>query len=250
MFLAAGPLRSKWPNLRAKNLSSATPLSYIESTSISQNLSADGVSMSYSAFVSLADAIRGIEAGFYSWSTVKLYYSVFYTLRALLAFNQVAVFYINMSPFWVTVRPGERPHVGGSSSSHKVVMDLFRKQFKNSPLLSQPIGYDDPLTWLQAERERVNYKQAKFTEPSAPPSFSVIDKSKSIRRLIAAYMADDTYAFDPDHAILAYPIAVLKQLHGLGGKASLFDDVDQDALHRMIADSRGPIALFDSIIGI
>src|SRR5947209_2706560 len=36
----------------------------------------------FSACMSLFDAIRGLDAGFFTWSTVKCYYSMFYSLRA------------------------------------------------------------------------------------------------------------------------------------------------------------------------
>jgi hypothetical protein len=248
VFTASKLLVSKWPTLNAKNASALVPLSYIDCVSIDKYLSDDGACVSYSALVSVGDAIRGIEAGFYSWSVVKLYYSVFYSLRALLAFSHVAVFYVGTSPFWVLVRPGERPHPGGSSSSHKVILELFRGQFKSSPLLSQSIGFDDPLRWLQNQRETVNYKQAKFSEPGVPPLFTAANQSKSIRTLISAYMKDNLYAFDPDHAILAYPIAVLKELKRKNGSLRLFDETEQSALQAMICDSFGPITLFDSII--
>ena len=53
-------------------------------------LDADAADYTFSSLVSLADALSGIRQGFFSWSTVKLYYSVFYALRAFLAVNLFA----------------------------------------------------------------------------------------------------------------------------------------------------------------
>lgn len=248
MYVASQFLTNKWPALKPRTTAGSVPLSYLDCASVDRFLSEDGTKVSYSALVSVADALRGIDAGFYSWSVVKLYYSVFYCLRALLAFSHVAVFYVNQSPFWVVVRPGERPTAGHSSSSHKLILDLFGRQFRNSPLLSQNIGFDDPLLWLQRQRELVNYKQAKFSEPVAPPLFAIVSNSSNLRTLIAAYMADNFYAFDPDHAIVAYPLAVLKELVGKRGALRLFDESEQSELRSLLCDAKGPIVSFDAIL--
>lgn len=248
MSAVSNSLQAKWPNIKPKNAANMAPLSHSDCVYIDQYLNDDGIQTAYSALVSVGDAIRGIQTGFYSWSTVKLYYSVFYALRALLAFNSVAIFYVGRSPFWVHLHPGAKPCPGNSSSSHKVVMDVFRSQLKNSFLLSQPIGYDHPFIWLQDQRERVNYKQAKFSEPDVPAIFSRIAQSKSIRTLITAYIEEDTYAFDPDHAILVYPITALKQFKRKPCSSNLFDEVDQFALQRLFFDALGPMTQFDTII--
>jgi uncharacterized protein (UPF0332 family) len=189
-----------------------------------------------------------MESGFYSWSTVKLYYSVFYSLRALLAFGHVAIFYVGQSPFWIKITPGERPRAGRVLSSHKLIIELFDREFHNSPILSQDIGFERPLVWLRNQRELVNYRQAKFSEPNVPSLFAAVSKSKRIRTMIAAYMRDNSYAFDPDHAILAYPIAVLKELTGKKGLSHLFDENEQSALRVILGDSLGPINSFETII--
>ncbi len=248
MYAASQFLTHKWAGLKPKDSATCVPLSYIDCALIDQYLSEDGARVAYSALVSIGDALRGIESGFYSWSIVKLYYSVFYSLRALLAFGNIAVFYIGASPFWVVIRPGERPHPGNSSSSHKLILDLFKQEYKSSPLLSQYIGFEDPLTWLQNQREHINYKQARFSEPNVPLLFSIINKNKSLRTLISTYMLDNLYAFDPDHAILAYPIAVLKELRNNRGSSQLFNDDEQSDLQSILGDSLGPMASFDTII--
>lgn len=248
MFAASSILSQKWPELKAKTAGIAAPLSYVECTALSEHVIDDGCRIAYSAFVSIGDAIQGIENGYYSWPTVKLYYSLFYTIRSLLAFNKIAIFYVGTSPYWIHIKPGERPQPGNSTSSHKVVMSVFQKEFSGSHLLSQTIDNKNPLKWMQDQRELVNYKQAKFIEPYIPSVFANIAKYKNMRKLLSAYMSDDLYAFDPDHAILAYPITVLKTLKGQRKNIDLFDESDVTALQRMLFDSIGPLAHFDVIM--
>jgi hypothetical protein len=167
-------MANKWYGIKPRDVAVTVPLSHFDCAAIDEYLASDSASVTYSSLVSVGDAIRAIEAGFYSWSIVKLYYSVFYSLRALMACDSVAVFYVGSSPFWITVSPGERPHAGKTSSSHKLIMDLFKKEFSGSPLLSQSIGFDDPLVWIQKQREFINYSQAKFPEPVIPKLFANI----------------------------------------------------------------------------
>lgn len=250
MFNASAQLSKKWADLRPSQAAHVNPLTYVDATLIGNLLQEDGCHTSYSALVSIGDAIRGIEAGFYSWATVKLYYAVFYGFRALLAFNKIAVFYANRTCFWVTISPGERPIKGRSSSSHKVVMEIFKKHLNDSMLLSQAIGYSEPTVWLQEQRERVNYTQAKFSEPEVPIIFKGIERTGSIRKSIAAYIYDDIYTFDPDHAILAYPIAVFKEIKRKQNIMELLTENDRTALKTILSDSLGPIVSFNLLIGL
>ncbi len=60
-------------------------LSPSEREELKKRLLLDAGDYYQSALVSLVDGLRSIPSSFYSWSTVKLYYSVFYALRARLA---------------------------------------------------------------------------------------------------------------------------------------------------------------------
>jgi hypothetical protein len=76
-----------------------------EAVTLRNCLQDDGGNSLYSAAVSLADALRGLREGFYTWATVKLYYSVFYTARCELALRNTALFYIGGNPVrsWPTL---------------------------------------------------------------------------------------------------------------------------------------------------
>jgi len=82
-------------------------LSPSESSQLLKRLKGDAVSYTYSATVSIGEAISGAEKGLFTWTTVKLYYSIFYAFRALLALNDVCIFYIAKKPYCIEVKPGQ-----------------------------------------------------------------------------------------------------------------------------------------------
>jgi hypothetical protein len=239
-----------WPSL-AHSRAIAAPLSHYEASVLQRKLAEDGIKSLYSALVSIADAINSLENSFYSWSVVKLYYSVFYALRSYLAFNDVCVFYSGSSPKWAIATPGKLPQNApkpngqkGSNNTHKVIMNLFEHRFPRHVLLSQEIEGIQPLHWLQTKREEVNYRLAKFSEPACPSCFKQVQRV-GIRRLISSYVNDETfiYTFDPDHALLAYPIEVVKQLQLVAnaGNFVAVHDSDRVYLRDCLSDSYGPI---------
>lgn len=248
MFEASLFLAQKWAGVKPANIVSAAPISHLDATSLSLKLNADGIRCLYSSFVSVADALRGIEGGFYSWSGVKLYYSVFYALRASLAFSGTAIFYLDRSPLWIEIRPGATPQ-RGTGTTHKFVMSLFSQKESNSTLLSQPIDSVSALSWLQERREEFNYTNAKFCEPTCPTCFRHLPTS-GVRRLVGAYLADQSfsYAFDPEHAMLAYPIEVLKFVITQKAPNDAFEDSDRTILRSILADKLGPLSFFEDLI--
>ncbi|WP_234191977.1 hypothetical protein [Pseudacidovorax sp. NFM-22] len=174
----------------------------------------DAKSYLYSAIVSVGDAIQAIQNELFSWSTVKLYYAVFYALRATLAAHKYAIIYHVVgqkgTPYRLRAAPGEVP-AKLSGNTHKVILQQYSTHFPGAPMVTQLIGTDTPFDWIMDRREEVNYKIAKFREPEAPTCFKKI-ASENLRRLLPAYINDSsaTFAFDPEHAILALPIAAIQ----------------------------------------
>lgn len=196
-------------NLKNRKSNEQVVLKGNDSLQVLNLLHRDSLEYYYSAMVSVCDAVRGLGQGFYTWPTVKLYYAVFYLLRAILATRSICVFYLGTTPYSVLVRPGERL-CKGCGNTHGFVLSIFKKHFAGNVLLSQDIGYTSPLDWLTAMRENANYKESKFCEPNLPDLFKKIMGS-GLYLAIDEYFKDKSYlyAFDPDHAMLAYPLAVL-----------------------------------------
>lgn len=179
-------------------------------TAATAGLSADGVGLFYSGCVSFSEAIRGLQLGNFSWATVKLYYACFYAVRSLLCFNQVSLFYVGRTPYSVVSNAGSHPRKE-KGNSHEVVWAVLSRDFPNHQLLGD-IENAPAYEWMKNIREIANYREPKFVDPNVPVHFSSIDTS-GLSASIDAYRSDSSmlYAFDPDHAAVAYPVECLKR---------------------------------------
>lgn len=233
-----------YPGSPASNVVIAHALSADEVRKLHSSLKEDAADYLYSSAVSLGDALCGITQGLFTWATVKLYYSVFYALRARLALTGVCLFYIGTHPYSIYARAGELAHKE-KGQTHKLVIKLFRHHKLEPFLLSQPIGVEDPLDWLTNLREDANYKIARFIEPNIPKHFITLSQI-GIRRACQAYLSDKTaiYLFDPDHAILAYPLELLERtfsefkVHNLSAQKK----EDMAFMQALFSDEKGPMA--------
>ena len=224
-------------------------LSSAEASALKSHLKNDALSYIYSSIVSVGDATLGIRKEMLTWATVKLYYATFYALRSLLAVNGTCIFYYRRpsnknTPFILSAQPGQMPKKASSGQTHKLVLSEFKKRNFEPRLLSQLIGVQEPLDWLVEKREEANYRIAKFSEPYIPKHFEKIIDS-GFRRSIREYLCDtsDLYTFDPDHAILAYPLRVIQTAYKqllISGDFSLKND-EVSYLCKLFTDQNGPI---------
>lgn len=187
------------------------PLSHVEAATLSNALTDDGRSVAQTVFASLADALISISGQRFTWATIKLYYTVFYTLKALTMLDGISVFYRGSSPFSVTAKAGD-VFKRRNGNSHSIVFDEFRSEFQSDILLSQPIGNVDALSWIEELRNLASYKTAPFPDPQ--PGQHFLNASERLRLNVSTYFNDDVpiYAFQEDHAIVALPILALKRL--------------------------------------
>ncbi|MEQ1685287.1 MAG: hypothetical protein ABL916_16695 [Burkholderiaceae bacterium] len=198
----------------------------------------------YSAAFSVCEAVQGLDRQMFTWSTVKLYYSVFYLARASLGLSRVGLIYVKQTPYTWVATPGGTPKKS-SGTTHKAALAAFALHRASSPLLSQLIGVTDPFEWLVSLREAANYRLPKFSEPDAPDHFKFVARF-GVRRLLSEYLADDAhhYTFDPDHAMLAFPVATLRetmaQLRTVTGAG--LSQSDCSVIGGQCFDRQGPIA--------
>lgn len=194
----------------------AHALTFVQAAALSHALNQDKADFYYSAWVSFVDALHGMLSGFYTWTTVKLYYSVFYSLRAALAANGICIFHVRNTACVIEAAAGKMPDLSRDAGTHKTVLRAFQRLYSQHPLQSQDIGIENPLDWLMRLREEANYINARFIEPSAPDGFAFVAR-RGVRTMINAYLEEATglYVFDPDHAIVAFPLRAL-QLVGEG----------------------------------
>jgi len=243
MHKAQSYIGNLFPGTPSDTIIKAYVINRAEATQIRNHLHNDALSYIYSATVTVGDAIRGIRQNLFTWATVKMYYATFYSCRALLALDDICIFYVGRRPFSIEARAGNNPQ-RKQGQTHKVVLDEFERQGVVSRLISQPIGYDSPLNWLMKKREEANYRFAKFKEPDIPEHFQKI-VNLGIRQALTAYLQDpfDIYLFDADHAIVAYPTITLQCAYN---KMGTFDnlrltDREMSYLCSLFRDNHGPI---------
>src|SRR5215469_15950054 len=71
---------------------------YVDAAFIEQILHEDAKDYLYSGIISFANACASIRLRYYSWSTIKLYYAIFYMIRGMLANEGVCIFYSGNKP--------------------------------------------------------------------------------------------------------------------------------------------------------
>ena len=185
-------------------------LSGAEGAKLQTALDLDSGDFFQAGAVSFIDAIRAIDQGFYSWATVKLYYSVFYALRARLAIAGDCIFYVGPTPHHIAAIAGGAA-TKKSGTTHKVVTSVFNSKYQTDYFLSQEVEGLPSLEWLTNKREDANYRMGRFCEPEVPQHFKAF-KQDTARKMLTAYSSDSLYTFDADHAMIAYPFALMSDL--------------------------------------
>ena len=216
-------------------------LSSDERQALNLRLMNDAKDYYQASLVTLVDGLRSIQSGFFSWATIKLYYSVFYAVRSRLAIAGECIFY-----------DGNHPRFLGSSAAaavtklkgntHQCVLSKFSSLAPYDFFLSQEIAGSAPLMWLEERRVEVNYRQSRFSEPS-PSEFLQYAASTDLRQMLASYAAEDVYIHDQEHALVAFPFRLLIDLRSrlLARAVTPLNQAELKFLSEQIRDKAGTI---------
>ena len=162
----------------------------------------------YAAIISYAEALKGINHGSISWSIVRLYYSCFYSIRALLLLNKIIPF--NGGDEMLLDVLGTALLKGGRSSHHWNWASL-KKVSRLSSTWFISADSQDAYGKLREHRENVNYTHS-FTDPNLHQCLPIglTDFAKRFR----AYRDDSAflYTYLSDHLALAYPTKLIFSL--------------------------------------
>lgn len=224
-------------------------LSPIERQLLESCLHDDACSYYQSSLMSFIDALSSIPEGFYSWATVKSYYSVFYALRARLALAGQCVFYDGTKGRLLGTSAASFVSNVNTPSTHKTVLSRFSSLFPNDFFLTQEIDDESPLLWLVGKREEANYKQARFSEPFAPNHLNYA-ATTDVRQMLNAYLSEDLYVHSKEHAIVAFPFRLLIDLRKRLSNQGLqpLGQSEIDFLSRHIMDRTGVITAANSLL--
>ena len=113
-------IRTLFPDTSIANVK-VYAISQAEAIQIRNHLYNDSLSYIYSATVTIGDAIQGIRHNLFTWATVKLYYATFYACRALLALDDICIFYLGSKPFRIEAIAGNTPQSKKGQTHHVII---------------------------------------------------------------------------------------------------------------------------------
>lgn len=184
----------------------------------------DAVSYWIKALYSYSQGLYGIYKRFSAWSIVKLYYSVFYSLRCELLLNSY-ILVRNGALFKLDIKVDtqfSKYNAGKARGDHQLTIKLYSDLVANGDISdiisSNTIEEDSPYTWMLKQRERVNYQMQNFPDPDIDPllikTIEAIHNSKLEELLMQIISSpDNVMLFDVDYSMAAIPFYKLKFLH-------------------------------------
>lgn len=177
----------------------------------------DSVSFYYNAILSFLQALKSIKSKSYSWATVQLYYSVFYSCKAILGFDQIGIIR-KKGLHKLELKVGETAKGFNRDNDHKQTIKCFQSRYPNAFILSNSIGDQNFFEWIQDAREITNYRQQVFQEPGVLGFLeTIVDRIKngeSFYSMLNRFSADwSIYCFQEDSALIAGPYYLLYEAY-------------------------------------
>lgn len=186
-------------------------LSILEANDLKELVVLDACDYLHNGMISMAEGFDNMFKRHYSWATVKLYYSIFYYLRASMAINGVAILQ-NGNMYRLRLNKDESP-IGSNNrryaSTHSGTITHYKEVFGQSDrLISNSIDNCDVYQWMEDVRNIVNYREVKFLDPDCLSIWDVYDEAmnnNTINFLFDSLINDDlcTYCFQEEYAVVA-----------------------------------------------
>ena len=206
-------------NLKAKKVEFENhELSFLETELLKNSLKVDSVDFFYNGLLSFAEGIDSAFNKRFSWATVKLYYSLYYLLRASLASKEIAILRCS-ELFRLVVKVGGQPIKKGgkgNNSTHEGIINHYRDMYKQDDiLLTNNIEDKDVYRWMEDLRNIVNYRSVAFYEPDCLNVWEYFEQSinegcfaEELKK-----MEEDSYimCFQEEYAVVAIPIKRMQQ---------------------------------------
>lgn len=180
-------------------------------------LDRDAASLLHKGLLSFSGACNDLALNNRSWAIVKLYYSLFYTIRARLCSRRHGLvrnkswyhFNVNSSGSAAIRLNGRRDRY---RNDHECALHLYEDIFENSDILigNQVEGLP-PFAWMMELRNIANYRLARFPDPEFPldvtAKLGLVDASM-LEKIINDNISDSAHIlmFQPEHAWIAIPM--------------------------------------------
>lgn len=143
-------------------------LSLEQESELKTNILEDGIGFYYNAIISFCQGLLSLKNSSVSWACVELYYSVYYSLRALLAYNNYAIIRYN-GLYLLKILKNQYPHKTNSreyNTDHKGTINYYVDNFQSSDYMcSNNVDGQIFYKWMMNLRETTNYRNIHFKEP-------------------------------------------------------------------------------------
>ena len=204
-----------WTQYKSQLTTSVLSVLDIQSLEIANET--DRINYGINAILSFLEGIESIKSRHFSWGIIKLYYSIFYSLRyEILIHDYILVrckglYILKLSDGEQFKEVRDNKKSGDHQLTIKAERDLVNAGVIIDPVLDNEIDGESPYLWLMAQRERVNYRQQCFSDPESDdcvlrPYQDYISEDKC-KELFELYTNDSmlVYLFDKDHSMIAIP---------------------------------------------
>lgn len=188
-------------------------------TLLSEAIVNDATDVFYKSSISFLEALYSLKRGHSSWAIVKLYYSVFYSLRAHLLLNGFAPVKNGKGEIYLIKCEANAVPFRISTSSvkgdHKTTIKAFGDLFSTHRLNTNKIDSYNIFEWAMQCRELVNYRNSSFIEPGygyeAIPGLAA--DCSQIDHLLKQYVTNEyyTFCFDKEHSLLSTATVLLNE---------------------------------------
>ncbi|CAD5630066.1 hypothetical protein MZE84_24905 [Escherichia coli] len=178
---------------------------------LNESMVSDAKDVFFKSSLSLLEALFSLKRGHSSWAIVKLYYSIFYSLRTYLLLNGYAIFKNgNGGIYFIRCESDSTPVCISTRKirgDHKTTIKAFCDFFPNHKLNTNTIDSESIFDWAMRCRENVNYRSSSFIEPDY--GYEAIPNLRGGRSqldiLVRSYINDPyyTYCFVKEHSLLA-----------------------------------------------
>lgn len=172
---------------------------------------ADAQNFFYKSSISFLEATYGIVNKHSSWAIVKLYYSLFYSLRAYFLLNKCAIIKNGKGGLYLLkAESNERPEKINEKGDYKSTIKAFKKTFTEHIINTNMVDGENVFDWIMSYRELVSYRIDTFLEPESGYDVipSIPNDSNEYDILMSKYINDEylIYCFDKNHSIYATPL--------------------------------------------
>lgn len=167
----------------------------------------------YKAVLCYCEGLAAITRRNLTWATIKLYYSVYFSLRCALLCRNIIILRANRNLFYVRVKPNESYEKPNEPTDHGGTIDTYVQLYNFSDTLcSNEINGKNVYKWMQEAREIVNYRDAVFHDPETPELWiKIIEliEETSLKDTLKLFNDDVIHCFVEDEAVLAIPTQVI-----------------------------------------